>query len=195
MSVLGGLQAGPSWFISDHLLRMDSGERGTDEIAGRFPTATIGDANEQSKTARPDSFALQRLMVHCDKTTRKYAYTSGIVRSLCHTRSLVTRRSVFPEVQIFLCDLPLPGVSAHQFSICLAGFASLRVPYARRRETNGILTYLSAILLGVTTQTEQNKKASQLDSMCVSMCEEIEATLQCVLASARLHCCCLPWSR
>ena len=39
--VLGGLKAGPSWFISDHLLRMDSGERATDEVARQ-----IADRNE-----------------------------------------------------------------------------------------------------------------------------------------------------
>lgn len=31
--VLGGLKAGPSWFIGDHLLRMDSSTGNTEDVA------------------------------------------------------------------------------------------------------------------------------------------------------------------
>lgn len=31
--VLGGLKAGPSWFVADHLLQMGSGVGNTDDVA------------------------------------------------------------------------------------------------------------------------------------------------------------------
>ena len=49
--VLGALKAGPSWFISDHLLRMDSTGGTPEEVAAEIATGTIFDAREPSKRA------------------------------------------------------------------------------------------------------------------------------------------------